>query len=155
MTYRRSWNLFLAWKPLLSLPISVVDVHVCNFIDQLFIDNYSPSTIFPHISAISYVHKIFNLPDPTQAFVTKTILKGCQAHSQRKDTRLPITVPILQKLLSALEHTVSQYPIKLLYHAVFLLAFHGFLRLGEITVKYLKSKHQVLQRSDVTFNQSS
>lgn len=69
MAYRRSWNLLLGWKPQLSLPISVVDV--CNFIGQLFIDNYSSSTIFSHISAISYVHKIFNLPDPTQAFVTK------------------------------------------------------------------------------------
>lgn len=153
MAYRRSWNLLLGWKPQLSLPISVVDV--CNFIGQLFIDNYSPSTIFSHISAISYVHKIFNLPDPTQAFVTKKILKGCQAIGQRKDTRLPITAPILQKLLSALEHTVSQYPTRLLLRAVFLLAFHAFLRLGEITVKSLKSKHQVLQRSDVTFNQSS
>lgn len=112
MAYRRSWNLLLGWKPQLSLPISVVDV--CNFIGQLFIDNYSPSTIFSHISAISYVHKIFNLPDPTQAFVTKKILKGCQAIGQRKDTRLPITAPILQKLLSALEHTVSQYPTSIL-----------------------------------------
>lgn len=44
---------FQAWKPQLSLQISVVDV--CNFIGQLFIDNYSPSTIFSHISAISYI----------------------------------------------------------------------------------------------------
>lgn len=87
--------------------------------------------------------------------MTKKILKGCQAIGQRKDTRLPITAPILQKLLSALEHTVSQYPTRLLLRAVFLLAFHAFLRLGEITVKSLKSKHQILQRSDATFNQSS
>lgn len=68
---------------------------------------------------------------------------------------MPLTAPILQKLLSALEDTVSQYPTRLLLRAVFLLAVHAFLRLGEITVKSLKSKHQVLQRSDVTFNQSS
>lgn len=68
---------------------------------------------------------------------------------------MPITAPILQKLLSALEHTVSQYPTRLLLRAVFLLAFHAFLRLGEITDESLKSKHQVLQRSDATFNQSS
>lgn len=153
IAYRRIWNLLLTWKPQLSLPIPVVDL--CNFIGHLFIKNYSPSTIFSHISAISYVHKLINLPDPTQAFVTKKILKGCQALGQRKDTRLPITAPILQKLLAALEHTVSQYPLRLLLRAVFLLAFHAFLRLGEITVKSLKSKHQVLQRSDVTFNQSS
>lgn len=32
------------------------------------------------------------------------------------------------------------------------MAFHAFLRLGEITVKSLKAKNCVLQRSDVTFS---
>ena len=31
-----------------------------------------------HISAISYVHKVMNIFDPTQAFVARKILKGCQ-----------------------------------------------------------------------------
>ncbi|XP_061185030.1 uncharacterized protein LOC133193059 [Saccostrea echinata] len=54
--YRRSWNLLLKWKPDISLPVSVTDV--CNFIGHLFLQNYSPSTIFSHISAISFIHKL-------------------------------------------------------------------------------------------------
>lgn len=137
------------WKPTLSLPVSVVDV--CNFIGHLFLNNYSPSSIASHISAISYVHKVLDLHDPTQAFITKKILRGCQASAPTRDTRLPITPNILRQLLNALVHTVPQYSLRILLRALFLLAFHAFLRLGEIAVKSLQKPHQVLQRPDVTF----
>lgn len=150
LAYRRSWSLLLTWKPQISLPVSVIDI--CNFIGHLFLQNYSPSTILSHISAVSFVHKLYNILDPTQAFVTKKILKGCQSLGSRKDARLPITGPILQQIIAALDHTVSQYSLRLLLRALFLLAFHAFLRLGEITVKSLKAKNCVLQRSDVTFS---
>lgn len=147
--YRRSWELFITWKPTISLPVSVVDV--CNFIGHLFLVNYSPSSIASHISAISYVHKILNMQDPTQAFITKKILKGCKSSVPTKDTRLPITPDILQKLLHALAHTVPQYSLRILLRALFLLAFHAFLRLGEVAAKTLNNSKHVLQRSDVTF----
>jgi integrase len=141
--------MFLSWKSALSLPVSVVDV--CNFIGHLFSNNYSPSSIASIISAISYVHKVLDLHDPTQVFITKKILKGCQASASSRDMRLPITPNILQRLLDALVHTVPQYSLRILLRALFLLAFHAFLRLGEVTVKSLQSPHHVLQRPDVSF----
>ena len=150
--YRRSWDLLLAWKPALSLPVSIT--YICNFIGHLFLQDYSPSTISTHISAISFLHKLCDIPDPTQAFVTKKILKGCRALGSRKDTRLLITAPILQQLLTALQHTVSQYSIRVLLRALFLVAFHAFLRLGEVTAKSVKATHPILQRSDITFHQT-
>ena len=141
--------MLLAWKPNLSLPVSVVDV--CNYIGNLFLKNYSASSIASHMSAISYVHKILDLQDPTQTFITKKILKGCQASVPMRDTRLPITPNILRKLLNALAHTVPQYFLRTLLRALFLLAFHAFLRLGEVAVKSLQKSHLVLQRQDVTF----
>lgn len=102
IAYRRSWNLFLAWKLQLSLPIPVVEI--CNDIGHLFIENYSPGPISSHISAICYVHnKTFDLPDQTQSFLTKKILKGCQALGMREDTKLPITAPNPSEMTSALE----------------------------------------------------
>lgn len=139
----------MSWKPALSLPVTVVDV--CNFIGHLFLLNYSPSSIASHISAISYVHKVQNLYDPTQAFVTKKILKGCQSSVPTRDARLPITPEILRQLLNALAHTVPQHSLRILLRSLFLLAFHAFLRLGEIAVKSLHDSQSVLQRSDVSF----
>ncbi|XP_062601811.1 integrase/recombinase xerD homolog [Saccostrea cucullata] len=153
LAYRKSWQYLLKWKPGLSLPISVTDV--CNFIGVLFSNNYSPSSILSHMSAISFVHKICNMSDPTQAFVVKKILKGCQTLGPRKDTRLPITAPILQRLVQALDHTVKLFSLRVLFRAVFLMAFHAFLRLGELTVKSAKGSDKVLQREDVTFEHKS
>ncbi|XP_078329270.1 integrase/recombinase xerD homolog isoform X1 [Crassostrea virginica] len=148
--YRHAWDLFRDWKPTLSLPVSVVDV--CNFTGHLFLKNYSASSIASHLSAISYVHKVLDLQDPTQAFITKKILRGCQSLGPTRDTRLPITPHILRRLLDALVHTVPQYSLRILLRALFLLAFHAFLRLGEVAVKSSQKSHLVLQRQDVTFD---
>ncbi|XP_048748643.2 uncharacterized protein LOC125660876 [Ostrea edulis] len=149
VAYRRSWQLLLSWKTDITFPISVTDI--CNFIGYLFSSNYSSSSIASHISAVSYVHKVLNVTDPTQAFVTKKIIKGCQALGPTKDTRLPITADILQQLLNALNHTVTQYSLRIMLRALFLLAFHAFLRLGEITAKSVKSSKHLLQRPDISF----
>lgn len=72
------------------------------------------------------MHKILNMQDPTQAFIIKNILKSCKSSVPTKDTCLPITPDILQKLLYALAHTVPQYSLRILLRALFLLAFHAF-----------------------------
>ena len=91
------------------------------------------------------------IDDPTQAFVTKKILKGCQCLGSTKDTRLPITPEILLKIIHALNHTVPVFFHRCLLRSLFLLAFHAFLRLGEITTKSTADAHKVLQRSDLHF----
>ena len=57
-----------------------------------------------------------------------------------------------QKLIVALEHTVSQYPVRFLFRTPFLMVIHAFLRLGEITADSVKSQNCVLQSADVNFN---
>lgn len=129
--------------------IAVTDV--CNLIAFLFASHYSSNSIASHLSAISYIHEILNIHYPTQAFVAKKILKGCQSLNPSKDSQLSITPEILQKILNALEHTVSTFLHRCLLKALFQLSFHAFLRLGEITTKSPTSAHKVLQRSDVQF----
>lgn len=141
--------MFITWKPIIFLPVSVLDVW--NFSNHLFLVNYLPSSIASHISAISYVHKMLNMQDSTQAFIAKKIKKGCKSSVTTKDTRLPITPHILPKLLHALAHTVPQYLLRILLCALFLLAFHAFSRLGEVAAKTLNNSKKDLQRSDFTF----
>jgi hypothetical protein len=73
-----------------------------------------------------------NLTDPTSSFL---ILKLLTSSRKRhiSDIRLPITKIILHKLVSSLPHTTSSLFQTKLYKAMFLLAFHAFLRVGEIT----------------------
>ena len=66
------------------------------------------------------------------------------------DTRLPIIEDILQLLVSTAVHVIhSMYRLKLM-QAMFMLAYHAFLRVGEIT----ESEHNLFL-SDVTLTTTS
>ncbi|XP_062574792.1 uncharacterized protein LOC134236633 [Saccostrea cucullata] len=149
--YRQSWNLFQTMdKGASSLPLSLQSV--CNFIGYLFDKQYSASSIASHVSALSYLHKLLNLPDPTQTFIVRKLLKGCSRLLPSQDTRLPITKEILHKLINANKMTVSQPLNQLLLKALYLLCFNAFLRLGEVVVKSVADRDRVLQVQDVTFH---
>ena len=109
-----------------------------------------PSSIVSHISAISYVHKMCSVSDPTQHFLVRKILKGAQNIGKSPDCRMPITKPILLKLLAALQHTVTDKNNRLLLKAIFLTAFHGFFRLGELVVRSNSMTKKVVQRNDIS-----
>lgn len=150
--YRKTWDLLIQSVPHAALPLSNIDL--ANFIGILFSQNYSPSSIASHVSAISYVHKIMDLPDPGHCFLVRKLLKGCQNISRQCDSRLPITPDILKKILLALNHTVSSSNLRTLLKSFFLLAFNAFLRLGEIAVRDPQYTNLVVQRSDVTLQSS-
>ncbi|XP_061194816.1 integrase/recombinase xerD homolog [Saccostrea echinata] len=153
VAYHRSWQLFLQWKPsFTSLPVSEVDL--CNFIGYLFSENYAPSSVSSHVSAIGYLHKICSLPDPTEKFLPKKLLKGCHALVPQQDTRLPITTDILRKIIQAINIVEPLLGNRLLLKAFYLLAFQAFLRIGELATRSANSNH-VLQRSDVSFRVSN
>lgn len=60
-------------------------------------------TIYSHVSAISFLHKLLDLTDPTSSFIAKKLLKGCENLRFRKDSRLPITKNILSQIVNNLE----------------------------------------------------
>lgn len=108
---------------------------VAQFISSLFLDNSCPSTIASPISAISFAHKGRGFHDPTCCFVIRIILKGIQNTNGTVDTRLPITCHILTEMLSAISQVINGRYYQSLLKAMFLLAFHAFLRISEITMK--------------------
>lgn len=125
-----------------------------QFIASLYLDNLSPSTIASYISAISFAHKCKEYHDPTTSFLIKKILKGVQNVKGTTDSRLPITGPILAKLLAAVPLVITGEYHQHLLKSMFLLAFHAFLRIGEITTRGPSDHNRVLQVPDVTFQYS-
>ena len=61
------------------------------------------------------------------------MLCGARRLSASPDMRLPITLPVLKQLLDALPFVTYSFDQQQLFSAMFLLAFHAFLRIGEIT----------------------
>ena len=136
-TYQRTWNLFCRFNsfffPGLPLKFPVTVPMFCLFIAYLYDLKYAASTVHTYVSALGYSHKLSRYPDPSKAFVVVQMLKGYGKLNARFDRRLPITIPILHKLLrpaSLLPLTKHQI---LMFQDMCTTAFFAFLRVGEIT----------------------
>lgn len=125
--------------------------HVILFIAKCFEDNLAASTVLTYISALSYFHKINNMTDSTNNFVVKKCLQGYQKSKNSCDSRRPITYGILKKLISSLAFTANSHFLRILLKAMYLLAFHALLRVGEFTAKTANSGNPILKAHDVTF----
>ena len=86
------------------------------------------------LSAIGYSHKLAGAEDPTKVFFILQMLKGYNKKGFRLDSRLSITLPILERIMSsAFQTTLSRYEAYL-FRAMCAIAFFAFLRVGEMTV---------------------
>ena len=151
-SYRRSWALFSEFTDTVGLqnsfPVSISTMAL--FIAFLVEQGYRPATVSSYISAIGYMHKIQNIADPTGSFVVVQLLKSVHKSCPSADTRLPIDKCLLDKLVAGLLHVVPARYDRCLFSAMFMIAFHAFLRIGEITSRSPKAHNpHLLQLSDV------
>lgn len=116
---------------------------------------YAPSTITTYISALSFISKLYNRPPLTQSFMITKLLEGCRKRNPTTDTRRPITPQILHQLVTALQTTQSVHYNRVLLASMWLLAFHGFLRIGEITSRSKQTPHTPLQLTDCTITRAA
>lgn len=129
-----------------NLPIAAP--HLALFIAFLFDRNYASSTVNTYISAISYSHKLFGYDDPSKIFFIIQMLKGYGKLSANFDSRLPITRPILHKLLNVAPGIVPNSYELCLFRAMCSLAFHAFLRVGEMAIT--NSNNAILTVDSIT-----
>lgn len=91
-----------------------------------------------YVSALSYYHKISGLADHTKAFFVIQMLKGYGKLGSRLDSRLPITLPILHRLLESTIHLCS-YPYEIcLFRTMYSFEFFSCLSIGGITLSSSK-----------------
>ena len=134
-SYKRAWSHFHNFmRPLgENLVLPIPEPILAKFIGFLFEQEYASGTILSFMSALSFVHKILSLPDPTDSFLVKKLLLGCKKMRGQKDARLPITLSILNSLLGSVDFLFSDQFSKLRFKAMCSLAFHALLRIGEMT----------------------
>ena len=137
-TYRRAWKLYEEFQisvlqsSHVSLP--VLPATLALFVAHLFDRSYASSTVNTYVSALGYFHRLAGLQDPTKTFYIIEMLKGYGKIGYKLDSRLPITLPILIRIMKGLEiFCVSQYEL-FMFKAMCTMAFFAFLRIGEITV---------------------
>ena len=136
-TYKRAWKLFFlflhATLPGVPGTLPVPPPTLALFIAYMFDHKYAPSTVNTYVSALGYCHKLAGFFDPTKICFNIQMLKGYGKIGSRLDSRLPITLPLLQRIvMSAIQLSDSHYNI-CQFRAMCSLAFFAFLRVGEIT----------------------
>ena len=151
-SYTRAWVVFTEFyqrfqNARVILPVSTACIAL--FISFLCAKGLAPATITSYLSAISYVHKIKGYHDPTKSFLIEKLLVAVGRRSQA-DIRLPISRPLLYELVRALTHTNTYAYQRSLYGAMFMIAFYGFFRIGELTCKTRTMSSAALQFDQVT-----
>ena len=108
---------------------------ILQFISFLDLNNLSPATITTYITAISFVHKMANVYDPTARFCVQKLLCAVNKLRGKEDSRLPITLILLSRLNTSLSSAIRNCYHRTLLKAMFSIAFFGLCRIGEITIQ--------------------
>lgn len=148
LSFRDSYGLCNEW------PVS--NSHIVAYIAYLSFLAAAPSTVSTYLSAIAYIHKINNWPDPTNSFIVKKMKEGFRRLEPHSDSRFPITFPILSRLVSILPSVCASMYEVVLFRTAFLLAFFAFLRVGEFTCSKKDLCHtRALCIGDFSFTQDT
>ena len=139
--YSRAWTLFKNFLSIfhgennyqINLPLDTDQI--LQFISYLNLYKFAPASITTYMSAISFVHKMSDLYDPTATFRVQKILSTVNKLHGKEDSRLPITLFILSRLTSALPSAVKNVYHRALLQAMFTIAFFGLCRIGELTIQ--------------------
>ncbi|XP_062616033.1 uncharacterized protein LOC134277737 isoform X1 [Saccostrea cucullata] len=132
--------------------------HLLLYIAHCYQLGLAASTTRTHIAALSFTFQLGGYQDLTQSFLIKKQLQGFSKVKPSIDNRLPITPDILSKVVAALPSITTCAFNSTLLHAMFVLAFCAFLRVGEITKTagakqhYLLAEHVTFQKDSVTGN---
>ena len=153
-SYQRAWRVFQIFHQRFykssDFRLPLTSPQIALFISYLSASKLAPSTITSYLSAISYVHKIKGLQDPTKSFLILKLLTAL-GRQRSTDVRLPITRPVLHELVGSLRYTNSSAFQRSLYSTMFLVAFYGFFRIGELATKSADCAASVVQFREVKF----
>ena len=140
--YDAAWNKFATFADFHGLPCSLPlpSDHILWFLTDLFNRGLSYASFPPLLSALSYHHKMGGAVDSTKSFQLQQFLVSVKRKRSSRDSRQPLTHNILATLLLQLERSALPVYDRRLFAAMFLLAFHFGLRLGEIT----RSPHNLM-----------
>lgn len=127
------------------------------YVAHLYQQGLAPSSVCSHLSAINFINQAMGGLDLFQDFLLSRMLCGYRkSYQSTPDQRLPITPSILQRLCEANNIIATSPYHQSLFQSMFLLAFHGFLRVGEITVPFPNIPNpNLLQLSNLSLSHST
>lgn len=154
--YSKAWSHYLNFATdYLESQTNLYDITPGTFL--LFIAylkclGLAPASVTSAVSAVSYKFQINGFPSPSENFLVRKALSGLRKLEPSNDIRLPITLPLLEKLVNSVDCVFSNFFLRQLFKSMYTLAFYAFLRVGEFT-SCSAAKHPVLAIHDVLVDQ--
>ena len=152
-TYRNAISIYALFccsdhdktKVLGYFPIS--EANLARFIVYQVNQGYKPASVQTNVAALAYVHNVLGLTSPTSSFAIKKLLLGSRRLVSGQDQRLPVTLNLLHNFVRSVDRVYPMQYERVMYTAMFLLAFHAFLRVGEYTTRSSGSNHAIPRKS--------
>ena len=119
------------------------------FIVHLHASKLTPASIILTMSAVGYFHKINGFTDPATSFLVTKLLAGARNLGAVPDVRLPVTLPMLGRLLGAIPVVFTAGYKCFMLRAMMVLAFRAYLRVGEMVPQSRLAMGNCLQLDDV------
>lgn len=135
-TYKRSYQNYLSFHSVYygtEQVFPIKPVQLAQFIAFQIQAGFKGSSIQTQVAGISFIQRIMGFKNPSDHLLIKKLLVSAQKSSHSYDKRLPITLPILRRLLHSLPVVASTPYFVTLYRAMYLLAFYALLRVGEMS----------------------
>lgn len=123
-----------------------------NFVSYLSLQKFSANTIKTYVAGISYHCKLHGFPDRTQDFLLKKVLLGLSRSNPHHDTRKPITLQILTTIVQTLPSICHSYYESTLFTTIFVTAFFGFFRMGELVQNTKQDVGHAIQVQNVSYS---
>ena len=130
--------------------------HVVQFVAHMSLAGKAYGTVRTYLAGIAAKHKLNGWGDPTQNYLIQKVMQGFAKTNNHSDSRLPITMGHLQKLIPTLPGVCTSTYESKLFKAAYTLAFFGFFRVSELLGQGIDGKggRKGLSFSDIHLGQN-
>ena len=146
--YNNNWSSFKKFVKLElgSKPLPAAADDVSLFVIFLHTMQLCASSIQNYLSAIGFVHKLYDYPDPTKSFKVQKVKDAIKNLGGPKRQRSAIRAKLLGEIVHVLPIILQDAYDQILFTCVFLLMYHACLRISEIA-NTAKCKHALLSHN--------
>lgn len=143
--YMVSWHALNDFWTQLDIKPETWEDRMALFTAYMIMKRFQPATIKSYISGIKYILNLIDIKVEPSNFKFAALVKAARYKNKKIKMRLPIKLRLLNRILDEtfkLPRLRDQPYLCALYRAMFVAAYYGLMRVGEIT----NSKHVLKSR---------
>ena len=133
--YDRAWSIFDKYCMFYNKGIyQIQEMDMVEFVAFMSLGGLVPTIIITYISGVKHHLRVRGARDFNDSFLLTLTLNGVAASPHELDVRLPITLPVLERMLHALPLVHDNQFEVCMYSALLTIGFHGLFYPGELAM---------------------